>query len=60
MCMKILTTFMDLKNILSKIKKNKDLNILCFGAAYGGEVRAIKKILDQDHSIRYSITVLIL
>lgn len=47
-----------LKNILSKIKKNKDLNILCFGAAYGGEVRAIKKILDQDHSVRYHITVI--
>lgn len=53
-----INNFYGLKNILSKIKKNKDLNILCFGAAYGGEVRAIKKILDQDHSIRYHITVI--
>lgn len=53
-----INNFYGLKNILSKVKKNKDLNILCFGAAYGGEVRAIKKILDQNSSIRYQITVI--
>ena len=53
-----INNFYGLKNILSKIKKNKDLNILCFGAAYGGEVRAIKKILDKDSSVRYKITVI--
>jgi SAM-dependent methyltransferase len=53
-----INNFYGLKNILSKVKKNKDLNILCFGAAYGGEVRAIKKILDQFDSVKYRITVI--
>ncbi len=50
--------FYGLKKILSKINSEKEFNILCFGAAYGGEARAIKKILDQDSSIVYNITVI--
>ncbi len=53
-----INNFYGLPKILHKLKNNKSLNILCFGAAYGGEVRAIKNILDKDTSIVYNITVI--
>jgi len=51
-----INNFYGLKSVLHNFSPNEPVNILCFGAAYGGEVIAIKKILD-DRSISYSITV---
>jgi 2-polyprenyl-3-methyl-5-hydroxy-6-metoxy-1,4-benzoquinol methylase len=53
-----INNFYGLKKILSKLKHKKEINILCFGAAYGGEVKAIKTILDKDTSLKYQITVI--
>lgn len=53
-----INNFYGLKKILFDLKNRKELNILCFGAAYGGEVRSIKKILDQNESIVYNIIVI--
>lgn len=53
-----INNFYGLKKVLSTLKHKKNLNILCFGAAYGGEVRAIKKMLDKDSSVTYNITVI--
>ena len=52
-----INNFYGLKDVIKKIKNKKNLNILCYGAAYGGEVKAIKKILDLDSKILYKITV---
>ena len=53
-----INNFYGLRKILHALNGNKNVNILCFGAAYGGEVRAIKKILDKETSIIYKITVI--
>ncbi len=53
-----INNFYGLKIILSELKYKKEINILCFGAAYGGEVKAIKTILNKDTSLEYQITVI--
>lgn len=39
-----INNFYGLENVIKKIN-NKNLNILCFGAAFGGEVESIEKLL---------------
>lgn len=46
------------KNELAKLKMKKDIRILCFGAAYGGEVQSIIKILKDENIEQYTITVI--
>lgn len=53
-----LNNFYGLTKKVKELKYKKDINILCFGAAYGGEVKSIMKILSNNKIKDFHITII--
>lgn len=52
-----INNFYGLKSIIQELTKSKKITIVCFGAAYGVEILALKKLLDKCAIIDYKIIV---
>lgn len=53
-----INNFYGLKFLVQKLVKKRKITIVCFGAAFGGEVLAIQKLLDEYRVLDYKVIVI--